>query len=234
MTYFSDFYFTSNLTDFSCPGLGGFECLPPKACARDPNTGTTYCCDPASDSTIANAGVLTGAASMKRLSPLCVPVSTVLNICWNKERSPLRNISIDVLEDVYSSLTSEASTARTWAFDPATLLPATSTPSSSVPLPNPTTTDIMTPSPPSIPDNDSSSDSLSGGAIAGIVVGVVGGIAIVVVGVFLLMKRRRQRQNLVPGSAPAELAHETPPKQQIHEVDGIGVKQQSPQELSAH
>jgi hypothetical protein len=40
-------HFTSNQTDFLCPGfVRGLQCRPPQVCARDPATGKYYCCDP--------------------------------------------------------------------------------------------------------------------------------------------------------------------------------------------
>ncbi len=43
--YFDNYFFTSNLTSFVCPGFSSFQCKEPNACARDPNTGKRYCCD---------------------------------------------------------------------------------------------------------------------------------------------------------------------------------------------
>ncbi|KAL2842738.1 hypothetical protein BJY01DRAFT_248891 [Aspergillus pseudoustus] len=262
--YFSDFYFTSNLTSFACPGFGDFQCLPPKACARDPNTGTGYCCDPASDSTVANGtcwGLPSDCTNDNRQlqcrsgstnwcclyeTEECTEVPNQQSICWNQERSPLRNISVDILEDLYSSLAVASPSARTWDFDPATLLPDTSTSTSttsststSASVSTPTTADTATSSPSSIPDTDSSdSVSLSGGAIAGIVVGAVAGLMIVAVGAFFMLKRRRRRQGqaatAAAGFATAELADGTQPKERFHEVDSTPVKTQTPQELPAH
>ncbi len=45
--YFDNYFFTSNVTDFVCPGFSSFQCTAPNACARDPNTGRRYCCDAA-------------------------------------------------------------------------------------------------------------------------------------------------------------------------------------------
>jgi len=43
--YFDDYFFTSNLTQYVCPDFGSNQCKPPNACARDPKSGKTYCCD---------------------------------------------------------------------------------------------------------------------------------------------------------------------------------------------
>lgn len=42
---FDQFYFSSNATDFVCPGLG-FGCIPPMICARESVTNLYYCCEP--------------------------------------------------------------------------------------------------------------------------------------------------------------------------------------------
>jgi hypothetical protein len=43
--YFHNYFFTSELTEHVCPGFNTALCTPPNACASDPNTGATYCCD---------------------------------------------------------------------------------------------------------------------------------------------------------------------------------------------
>ncbi|KAL3496699.1 hypothetical protein BJX62DRAFT_232369 [Aspergillus germanicus] len=253
MTYFSDFYFTSNLTSFACPDFGNSQCVAPKACARDPSTGKGYCCDPSfdgetgsgvcwaltSDCTNDNRQLTCRSGSSDWCclyeTEECTGVPEQRNVCWNRERSPLRNISVDVLEDLYSSLTSDAPTARTWAFDPATLLPETSvlTSTTTTTTTTPTATGTITTSPVSSPNNDSS-DSLSGGAIAGIVVGAVAGVVIVLGGAFFLIKRRRKRVNGGPKPPPAELGYETRPVNQLYEADGNAMKMPlPPQELPA-
>jgi hypothetical protein len=42
--YYDNYFFTSSLTSNQCPALA-LDCSPLNACARDPNTGSTYCCD---------------------------------------------------------------------------------------------------------------------------------------------------------------------------------------------
>ena len=41
----SDFFFTSNSTEWQCPDFNGFACTPPAACAQNSTTSRTYCCD---------------------------------------------------------------------------------------------------------------------------------------------------------------------------------------------
>lgn len=150
----------------------------------------------------------------------CTNQDKQINICWNKNQSPLHNISTQALNDTYSSLSAASPSATNWAFDPQSLIPATSTPSTTA-----------------VPNTSPDSASLSGGAIAGIVVGVVAGVAIVLGVAAYMLKRHRKRQNsapapvsapkppseLYPGQYPAELAHE--PKEQPHEADGREIQE---------
>ncbi|KAL2845940.1 hypothetical protein BJY01DRAFT_247451 [Aspergillus pseudoustus] len=263
MTTYDDFYFTSNLTEYACPGFATSKCPPPRACARDSSTGRIYCCDHKDDGGPGSVCWALGTGELNEpcengASDLqcrngdyewcclyetedCTRVREQTNVCWNKETSPLIGLSTDTLNDTYSSLSSAAPTARTWAFDLDSLFPSTST--------SATTTPTETSSPPTSPDTESSSssdsDSLSGGTIAGIVVGVVGAIAIVLVAIFFFLgKRRRQQQDLntttttyTPAGTypPVEMDNDTRRKEQLFEADGTAVKrvQQHPEELPA-
>ncbi|KAL4755850.1 EGFR-like transmembrane domain-containing protein [Aspergillus foveolatus] len=251
MTHFKDYYFTSNVTEHICPTFEDFSspCNPPNACASDPKTGKLYCCDYKDDigvgalfraergavlmknclfSIFPLGALLDGMHSHQEYREDCTSLENQINICWNKERSVLGNISSNTLNGIYSSLSAEAPSATTWAFDPQSLLPATS----STLISTPSTTPDVTTSPPSSPNDDSSS-ALSGGAIAGIVIGVVAAVAILG-GAAYLLKRRRQRQHSTPGYMPAELAHEAPSKAQLYEADSNAVNPSiPPQELPA-
>ncbi|KAL5000095.1 hypothetical protein BDV10DRAFT_183689 [Aspergillus recurvatus] len=246
MTHFKDYYFTSNVTEHLCPTFEDFNspCNPPNACASDPKTGKLYCCDYTDDigvgalcwsipSSCANGNSTRFCPSSRRTwccldeTEECTSAKNQINICWNKERSLLGNISSHALSGIYSSLSAEAPSATTWAFDPQSLLPTSSTLT-----PTPSTTTDVTTSPPSSPNNNSSS-ALSGGAIAGIVVSVVAAVA-VLGGAAYLLKRLRQRQHSTPGSMPAELAHEAQAKAQLYEADSNAVNPSiPPQELPA-
>ncbi|KAE8159878.1 hypothetical protein BDV40DRAFT_302892 [Aspergillus tamarii] len=238
MTHYSDYYFTSNLTSYTCPTFNNLQCQPPNACAREPATGKLYCCDYndglgnicwsitsecANNNSTRFCGTGDHTWCCLYETESCTEADNQLNICWNNELSPLGNISGQVLEDTYSSLRAEAPSATTWAFDPQSLIPATSTSTPS------TTTAVTT----STLRPSSSSASLSGGAIAGIVVGVVAMVAIVLGGGVYLLKRHRRRQNPIPGSSPAELlAHRELPTGQLYEADGKAVNLPRPvQEL---
>jgi len=45
--HYDNYSFTSNLTNYACPGVDRIGCIPPNACARDPRSGSQYCCDAA-------------------------------------------------------------------------------------------------------------------------------------------------------------------------------------------
>ncbi|KAE8408516.1 hypothetical protein BDV37DRAFT_279002 [Aspergillus pseudonomiae] len=271
MTHYSDYYFTSNLTSYTCPTFNNLQCQPPNACAREPTTGKLYCCDYndglgnvcwSITSECANnnstrfcrngdrtwcclyetfvylpisASTLDDKHSDRGYSESCTEADNQVNICWNNERSPLGNISSQALKDTYSSLSAEAPSATTWAFDPQSLLPATSTsstpstPSTSISTPSKTTAVTTSSFSP-----NSSSPSLSGGAIAGIVVGVVAVVAIVLGGAAYLLKRHRRQQNPTPGVSPAELLGvEARPKEHRYEADGKPIHSPRPVELPA-
>ncbi|KAL4915985.1 hypothetical protein BDW62DRAFT_187292 [Aspergillus aurantiobrunneus] len=248
MTHFSDYYFTSNLTRYTCPEFGSFQCEPPNACAREPSTGKMYCCDYndnlgdvcwsiqsdcADDGSTLSCGSGDDPWCCLYDSEKCTSVSDQRNICWNNELSPLGNISADVLQDTYSSLTSAEPSARTWAFDPASLMPVSATPSA---------TDTpgvdTTPTPDSEVVSNSGSDSLSGGTIAGIVVGAVVGVALILGAAWFLLRRRRRGQGFAtatvrPEGAPAELGDER--LKERFEVDGSPLNKPKPaQELPEH
>ncbi|KAL2867577.1 uncharacterized protein BJX67DRAFT_80057 [Aspergillus lucknowensis] len=251
MTHYSDYYFTSELTNFTCPAFGGMQCEPPNACAREPATGKVYCCDFndgignvcwSITSRCADDGSTTTCGSGDQTwcchydTEECTGAEGQVNICWNRERSPLGNITNDVLDDTYTSLTSESPSASTFAFDPQSLI---SPPPTSTPTPTPTSTATTTPAtatpqPNSNSNPDSDSSSLSGGAIAGIVVGVVAAVAIILGGAAFILRRRRQRQNPAATLGPVELASELRPKKGQYEIDGSGVyPSKPPQELPA-
>jgi beta-lactamase regulating signal transducer with metallopeptidase domain len=98
----------------------------------------------------------------------------------------LSNISGSVLNATYSSLSSAQPLASSYSFDPLALIAET----------QPTSTQIVTATNSTGHANDNStSDSLSGGAIAGIVIGVVAAIAIAGIATFLLWRRRQKKRN---------------------------------------
>ncbi|RHZ53429.1 uncharacterized protein CDV56_103374 [Aspergillus thermomutatus] len=239
--YYSDYYFTSNRTQYLCPTFSTFQCQPPKACARDPQTGKFYCCDSrdasgnvcwsipqdcATDGSTLTCGHGDQIWCCRYQTEECTSKPGQFNICWNKVRSTLGNISEELLQDTYSSLSAATPLASSWVFDPATLMATATHTGSTSSSPStsasqiPDTTATATSSPPS---PDSSPTSLSGGGIAGIVVGVVAVVAIALGAGMYLLKRHRRRVNPTAGLPPTPLtkpAHEAGPGNQVFEVDG--------------
>ncbi|KAM3070504.1 hypothetical protein ACMFMG_010326 [Clarireedia jacksonii] len=226
---FDNFYFTSNLTDYVCPGFGSARCPPPKACARDTRTGATYCCDTRDpnrpkmgrvcwnigtnclkDGTTEDCGDGNYVWCCLSKTEVCTRNSGQINNCWNTAHDTLQDIDPSVLNDTYLSLSSATSALSSWTFDPATLIAATQTSSSSTTPPSVSATSTVSPtstvsststvSPTStvplesnISPTSSPSSHVSGGAIGGIVVGVVAVIALVA-GFVIYFSRRRNKE----------------------------------------
>lgn len=132
----------------------------------------------------------------------------------------LNNISSSVLNETYSSLSSAQPSASSYTFDPLTLIAQTQT----------TSTQAATATNSAGPPNDNPSpNSLSSGAIAGIVIGVVAAIAIACLGAFLLVRHRQRKQNQLaqPAMSQADPRY-TQPAQECH-----GDSRHIPQEMQA-
>ncbi len=207
--YYEDYFFTSNVSDHTCPGFGTFKCLPPNACARDPNTGRRYCCDVkdvcwtfvatcANDGSTIDCG--TGGTSWCCVNgrERCTETQNQINICWSTAHDTLNNISNSVLNDTYSSLSSAHPSATTWSFSPFALIAETqpaltaTTSSTSTGTTSTTNPDIATGTAPVPTETGHAKPGLTGGAIAGIVIGVVA-LALAAVGAFFLWRRNKQR-----------------------------------------
>ena len=115
--------------------------------------------------------------------------------------NPLLQIGSSVLEEIYSSLSVSAPSETYLSFDPSALIAATQTSSStavsiaaSATASTESTTADAASATAAATDTTEPESGLSGGAIGGIVVGVVVGVALLGLGVwFLLRKRRRGR-----------------------------------------
>ena len=223
--YFNDYYFTSNLSDYTCPGFRNSACPPPKACARDPNTGRRYCCDYrhppykgvcwalrqdcASDGSTVDCGTGDTTWCCVDGREKCTEKTGQINVCWSTSRDTLNNITNDVLNDTYSSLSSAKPSATTWAFTPVSLIaltnPAVTQSQSQTPTPTPDSdaSSIGSSVPTAVPtDGSGAGTSLGGGAIAGVVVGALGGVALLGLGIFMVCRRQKQRHSPDAAAGP--------------------------------
>ncbi|CAK7219591.1 hypothetical protein SBRCBS47491_003905 [Sporothrix bragantina] len=223
--YFDDYFFTSNVSDHTCPGFGSNVCKPPNACARDPNTGRRFCCDVkdvcwtltetcAKDGSTTDCG--TGSTTWCCVDgrEQCTGAKNQINICWSTHHDILNNITNKVLNNTYSSLSAAHPSATTWAFDPLELIAQTAPPASSATPSSDASASSSAPSASTTSDDgngnvgDSTSHKTSGGAIAGIAIGVVAGVALIAGILFFLWRRHRNKQIAAgsyqaPGSGPA-------------------------------
>ncbi|TLS30594.1 hypothetical protein PpBr36_02522 [Pyricularia pennisetigena] len=184
---YDNWFFATNKTDNKCPSFNA-KCIPPKACARDPNTGQWV--DP-----VLRIGVeqLVLFVWIK-----CTERPGQSGICWSTLQNTLKQISVAELDAAFSSLSSAQPASSTLQFTPSTMIAATATsdggPASVTDAPG-------SPSSSSSPaseaaGNGNSSGGLSAGAIAGMVVGLVLGLAVIAASGFLIwqcVKRRDAR-----------------------------------------
>ncbi|KLU89890.1 hypothetical protein MAPG_08859 [Magnaporthiopsis poae ATCC 64411] len=227
LTYFDSWYWSTNASSFTCPGIGGFKCEAPGACARDPNISKRYCCNANTDpydvcwtgattcstdgSTFqCGSGQYTWCCISKR--EVCTPVSGQINICWSNGYNTLKNISVPALQSAHSSLSAAAPTAASSiTFDPLSLIAQTaplSTSTSTSTTQTSSTSRTSTTGPAAqtdaggagSPAGSGSSTGLSGGAIAGIAIGVAAGLALVALGIFFLWRRNKTKKDAAASS----------------------------------
>ncbi|TLD11886.1 hypothetical protein PspLS_11321 [Pyricularia sp. CBS 133598] len=139
--YFDNWFFATNKTSNTCPTIQ-FTCIAPNACARDPNTGRSYCCDAGSTavcwagstpcrgdgSTMACGSGSTSWCCLANGKEKCTETRNQINICWSTGHDTLRNISVASLEAVHSSLASKNPDASSLMFTPTDIIAATRTP----------------------------------------------------------------------------------------------------------
>ncbi|ERS96569.1 hypothetical protein HMPREF1624_06776 [Sporothrix schenckii ATCC 58251] len=206
--YFDDYFFTSNVSDHTCPGFGSFVCKPPNACARDPNTGRRFCCDVkdvcwtitetcANDGSTLDCGTGTTTWCCVNGRERCTAAKNQINICWSTAHDILNNITNKDLNNTYSSLSSAHPSATTWAFSPDELIAKTApptSPASSSAADSSATSGASSPAGPT-GSSGAGSSGIGGGAIAGIVVGSIAGVALIVAGLFFLWRLARNQKD---------------------------------------
>ncbi|KAH8690650.1 hypothetical protein BGW36DRAFT_58296 [Talaromyces proteolyticus] len=231
---FDSYFFSSNLSSYSCPALNNLECQPPAACARESSTGNEYCCDAGdvcwrfaskcqTDGSTLSCGNGDNTWCCLYPSEICTQTSGQINICWSTAHDTLTNISLSTLNQTYLSLSSASPSASSWSFSPEKLIAATATTttstSTSTTKHTAMTTDThssTTSATPSSTTSPSSSSSLSGGAIAGIVIGAVAGVVIIVALLLYLFRRRRGQGDTPTGNAHHEnVVYGSEPKHEV-------------------
>ncbi|TLS29256.1 hypothetical protein PpBr36_00026 [Pyricularia pennisetigena] len=139
--YYDNWFFTTSKTKNTCP-TNPFTCLAPNACARDPTTGRSYCCDAGATavcwtgstpcqgdgSTMACGSGTTSWCCLANGKEKCTETKGQINICWSTGYDTLRNISVASLEAVHSSLASKNPDASSLMFTPTEVIAATRTP----------------------------------------------------------------------------------------------------------
>lgn len=123
----------------------------------------------------------------------------VESVCWTASTiaNPFANISSDVLNEVYSSLTSLTAAATTtvdrlsFNYSSLVAVAATAAPVTTTGSSGSDSNGTTSPAPSS---STSASSGLSGGAIAGVVIGALAALAFLLLAVLLILRRRRRRQ----------------------------------------
>jgi hypothetical protein len=122
----------------------------------------------------------------------------------------LNNISSNVLNQVYSSLSSAEPSASSYSFDPLELISQTQT----------TSTQTANPTHSTGPTNNNVSP-ISKGAITGIVIGVLASIVIACLATYFLVRRRQKKQyELTPLAISEAEPKYTQPAQEYRERTG--------------
>lgn len=145
--------------------------------------------------------------------------------------NPLAEIESSVLEEMYSSLSVSAASETYLSFDPSALVAATQTSSSTA-----TSTAVSTTastestaadaaSATAAATNTAEPDSgLSGGAIGGIVAGVVVGVALLGLGVWFLLKKKR-RERVPELDNPGETKSDADRQMQDRQMAELGTRE---------
>ncbi|OAL45411.1 hypothetical protein IQ07DRAFT_225064 [Pyrenochaeta sp. DS3sAY3a] len=207
---FDSTFYATNSTKYYCNSKMGLSCPPPLVCSRDSLTKKTYCCRPGPVDSICWTAMDTkcdggnGEPSGSQIPcssgnnafcclknrEECTQQTGQINICWATAPNPVANISRELSNDTFSSLTAATPSATYYTFDVASVLASAAATASSSGTSVPSASITASSSPTSSTILDTSSGGLSGGAIGGIVGGVVGGLALIGAVAFFLWRRR--------------------------------------------
>ncbi|KAH7089240.1 hypothetical protein FB567DRAFT_591351 [Paraphoma chrysanthemicola] len=201
-------YFAANSSNFFCTNGFGLSCRPPSICAHDDLINKYYCCNPGDPSAVCYTGMNVdckgtnggpSGAQQQCTSKYCclldrekcTQVTNQINICWATAENPVANLSKQLSNETYSSLSSAQPSATSFPININALL-ASSTPASlaSSLSASATSSTSSSPSPSTTGTNGGGGGGLSGGAIGGIVGGVVGGLALLGAIAFFLWRRK--------------------------------------------
>ncbi|KAF2165051.1 hypothetical protein M409DRAFT_55953 [Zasmidium cellare ATCC 36951] len=216
---YTNFYFNSSN---GCPGLGIGCTAPESMCAYDSVNDKYYCCS-GSNYDICRAFAATcggsdgGPSSSQQTctsgsdswcclsanNERCTSRTGQVNVCVATQDNPIAAVPELLMNETFSSLSSADPSATSYSVDVNSLAAratASSTSSSSLQSTSTTTSPSATTTQSPAPDD---SDSISGGAIAGIVVGCVVGLAAIAGLIWFLLRRRRSQKKSASEIPPA-------------------------------
>jgi hypothetical protein len=99
-----NYFFTSNLTKYVCPGFGSAKCPPPKACATDSTTGFQYCCDARDQNAPQMGRVCWRLVKFSYYIATYFSVSPRAEICFRSQRSLVYSVESWLLRQLLGSL----------------------------------------------------------------------------------------------------------------------------------
>ncbi|KZM18424.1 hypothetical protein ST47_g10436 [Ascochyta rabiei] len=249
---FDQFYFSSNATNYVCPGIG-FGCKPPMICAHESVTDQFYCCAPGATDAVCWKGSPacdggskqtpsggqqscssgTNAFCCLKSREECTATKNQVNVCWSTLDNPIANLSDTKLNDTFSSLSSAHPSASSFPI-PLAQLQATATPTTSLPvllsassLSSASETASRTAIDAPISAEPTEKKGVSGGAIGGIVGGVVGGLVIISVFGFLMFRRHKAASKgehaPIASGSPSEHEHGNPYEMNAYQQQHAGI-----------
>ncbi|KAI9713956.1 MAG: hypothetical protein M1820_000686 [Bogoriella megaspora] len=240
-TQLSQFFFTSEASQWLCPNFPGWECVPPNACARNSTLARGYCCDAKGPDSVCWALSVSCAADGSTITcgeseeyccfatiETCTRTPDQSNVCWLTSTDILSDADVKKLNNTFSSLSSASPSATSFPFTPdadlftssissasassSSTSSSTSSSGSAGLVPSDSSSQPpATTTPPASPIASSQGSSLSGGAIAGIVIGALIGLALLA-GAFYIGRWNKKTQRPSP-------KHTLAPPQELSAVD---------------